>query len=154
MRARPVAAAREAQRAARRARARLGAPAGRPALTHAPRCAGLPVTAETCPHYLTFAGEDVPAGATAFKCAPPLRGAANREALWAALAGGGLDSVASDHSPAPPALKLAGEGDFVRAWGGIAGALSGWVRVRGRLVPACPVSGSAISAAGGCSPAA
>jgi len=102
---------------------RLGAPAGRPALTHAPRCAGLPVTAETCPHYLTFAGEDVPAGATAFKCAPPLRSAANREALWAALADGGLDSVASDHSPAPPALKLTGEGDFVRAWGGIAGAL-------------------------------
>ncbi len=79
------------------------------------------MTAETCPHYLTFAAEDVPPGATAYKCAPPLRSAANREALWAALDAGGLDSVASDHSPAPPALKLVKEGDFARAWGGIAG---------------------------------
>ena len=83
--------------------------------------AGLPVTAETCPHYLTFAAEDVPAGATALKCAPPLTPGANREALWAALAAGGLDSVATDHSPSLPALKVVEAGDFMRAWGGIAG---------------------------------
>ena len=79
------------------------------------------MTAETCPHYLTFAAEDVPAGATALKCAPPLTPAANREALWAALAAGGLDQVATDHSPSLPALKMVEEGNFMRAWGGIAG---------------------------------
>jgi allantoinase len=79
---------------------------------------GLPITAETCPHYLTFAAEDVPDGATELKCAPPIREARHREALWNALARGTLDLVASDHSPAPPALKC--PGDFTRAWGGIA----------------------------------
>ncbi len=84
------------------------------------RAAGARVTAETCPHYLTLAAEEVPDGATAFKCAPPIRAAANRERLWAALAGGGLDLVASDHSPCPPALKRPADGDFLAAWGGIA----------------------------------
>jgi allantoinase len=79
---------------------------------------GITITAETCPHYLTFAAEDVPDGATEFKCAPPIREARHREALWKALARGTLDLVASDHSPAPPALKC--PGDFTRAWGGIA----------------------------------
>lgn len=85
------------------------------------RAEGLPLTAETCPHYLTFAAADVPAGATVFKCAPPIRDASHREALWGALAAGTLDLVASDHSPCPPELKAPGDGDFPAAWGGIAG---------------------------------
>ena len=81
---------------------------------------GLPITVETCPHYLTFAAEDIPDGATAYKCAPPIRERENRERLWRGLGDGTIDLVASDHSPAPPALKCLGAGDFVRAWGGIA----------------------------------
>ena len=80
---------------------------------------GVPVTIETCPHYLWFAAEDVPDGATEFKCAPPIRGAANREALWGALADGIIDLVATDHSPCPPGLKRRGEGGWDRAWGGV-----------------------------------
>ena len=87
---------------------------------HHARQEGLPVTAETCPHYLHFAAEDVPDGATEFKCAPPIREAANREDLWTALGAGWIDLVATDHSPAPPEMKLRATGDFVRAWGGIA----------------------------------
>jgi allantoinase len=79
---------------------------------------GVAITAETCPHYLTFAAEDIPDGATEFKCAPPIREARHREALWNGLGAGTLDLVATDHSPAPPALKC--PGDFIRAWGGIA----------------------------------
>ncbi len=90
------------------------------AVIAAARAEGLPVSAETCPHYLTFDGDAVPAGATAYKCAPPLRGAAQREALWAALADGTLQMVATDHSPCPPSLKRLAEGDFFAAWGGIA----------------------------------
>lgn len=81
---------------------------------------GLPVTAETCPHYLTFSSEDIPWGGTAFKCAPPLREPEHREALWAGLADGTLDLVASDHSPSPPAGKHLDDGRFDIAWGGIA----------------------------------
>jgi allantoinase len=80
----------------------------------------LPVTVETCPHYLTFSAEDIADGATAFKCAPPIRDRDNREELWAALGRGDIDLVATDHSPAPPALKGIETGDFMRAWGGIA----------------------------------
>ena len=82
------------------------------------RAAWVPITGETCPHYLTFAAEEIPDGATEFKCAPPIRGATHREALWEGLASGALDLIATDHSPAPAALKPAG--DFNRAWGGIA----------------------------------
>ena len=78
----------------------------------------VPITAETCPHYLTFAAGEIPAGATTFKCAPPIRDATHRAALWHGLASGALDVIATDHSPAPPALKT--PGDFSRAWGGIA----------------------------------
>lgn len=85
------------------------------------RAEGLPLTAETCPHYLHFAAEAIPDGATPFKCAPPIRDAANREALWRALAEGVLDLVASDHSPCSPGLKAIEAGDFVAAWGGVAG---------------------------------
>ncbi|HSG39849.1 MAG TPA: allantoinase AllB [Thermoanaerobaculia bacterium] len=77
----------------------------------------LPITAETCPHYLTFAAEEIPDGAVAFKCAPPIRSRENRERLWEALRDGLLNLVATDHSPAPPELKA---GDFRGAWGGIA----------------------------------
>jgi allantoinase len=82
------------------------------------KAAGTRVTAETCPHYLTFASPQVPAGATEFKCAPPIREEAHRTALRAAVRSGVLDLVASDHSPSPPAMKC--RGDFQRAWGGIA----------------------------------
>ena len=85
-----------------------------------PTC-GLPITAETCPHYLHFSAEAIPDGATPFKCAPPIRDAANREALWRALAEGVLELVASDHSPCSPSLKAIELGDFVKAWGGVAG---------------------------------
>ena len=84
------------------------------------RAAGERISAETCPHYLTLAAEEIPPGATQFKCCPPIRDATNRDALWAGLASGVIESIVSDHSPATPALKLAGDGDFGAAWGGIA----------------------------------
>lgn len=80
---------------------------------------GVRVTAETCPHYLTFAAEEVPDGATVFKCAPPIREEQHREALWRGLADGVLQLVASDHSPCPPDMKHLDSGSFARAWGGI-----------------------------------
>ncbi len=83
------------------------------------RSEGLPVTAETCPHYLFFAAEEIPEGATEFKCAPPIRERENRERLWAALGQGIIGMVVSDHSPSPPELKLKESGDFSAAWGGI-----------------------------------
>jgi allantoinase len=87
-------------------------------LIRAARAKGLPLTVETCPHYLTFAAEEIPDGAVEFKCAPPIRGAGEREALWQALTSGEIDLVASDHSPCPPRMK-ATNGDFFAAWGGI-----------------------------------
>jgi allantoinase len=83
------------------------------------RAAGLPLSAETCPHYLAFASEDVADGDTRFKCAPPIREGRHRDALWRGLFDGTLDLVASDHSPCPPELKTTD--DFARDWGGIAG---------------------------------
>ncbi len=80
---------------------------------------GLPITVETCPHYLTFAAEEVADGATAYKCAPPIRDASHRERLWRGLADGLIDLIASDHSPCPPAMKLLEAGRFDQAWGGI-----------------------------------
>ncbi|WP_394846665.1 allantoinase AllB [Pendulispora brunnea] len=102
------------------------------------RDASLPVSAETCPHYLSFAAEEVPDGATSYKCAPPIRERENREVLWDALREGLLDQVVTDHSPAPADLKCVGSGDFMRAWGGIASLQLGlpavWsgARARGR----------------------
>jgi allantoinase len=81
---------------------------------------GVPVTVETCTQYLHFAAEEIPDGATEFKCAPPIRGRENREGLWRALAAGVIDLVATDHSPCPPAMKRREEGRWDRAWGGIA----------------------------------
>ncbi|MEU6710762.1 allantoinase AllB [Nonomuraea sp. NPDC046802] len=83
----------------------------------AARARGVAVTAETCPHYLTLTAERVPQGATAFKCCPPIRGAANRDLLWDGLAAGVLSCVVSDHSPSTADLKVP---DFATAWGGIA----------------------------------
>ena len=90
------------------------------ALIGAAQAAGVDVSAETCPHYLYFAAEEVPAGHTEFKCCPPVRYAPNREALWRALEAGVIGGVVSDHSPCTPALKRLDEGDFRTAWGGIA----------------------------------
>ncbi|HEU5474620.1 MAG TPA: allantoinase AllB [Actinophytocola sp.] len=104
---------------------------------------GVAVTAETCPHYLTFAAEEVPDGATQFKCCPPIREADNRELLWRGLAGGVLDCVVSDHSPCPAELKRFDVGDFGLAWGGIAGLQVGlpavWTAARQRGVPLADV---------------
>jgi allantoinase len=93
--------------------------AGSLAIVRAARARGLPITVETCPHYLTFAAEDIPDGATDHKCAPPIRDRAERELLWRALLDGQIDLVASDHSPCPPIMKET-KGDFFAAWGGIA----------------------------------
>ncbi len=83
------------------------------------RAEGLPLTVETCPHYLSFAAEDISDGATEFKCCPPIRERENQERLWDALGDNLIDMVVSDHSPCPPEMKLQEEGDFMRAWGGI-----------------------------------
>jgi allantoinase len=83
------------------------------------RARGLPITCETCPHYLTFAADEIATGATEYKCAPPIRDARERDALWQGLLRGEIDQVVSDHSPAPPEVK-GGGGDFFAAWGGIA----------------------------------
>jgi allantoinase len=83
------------------------------------RAGGVSITAETCPHYLTFAAEEIRDGATEFKCCPPIREQENREQLWQALGDGTLDMVVSDHSPCPPQMKLQDSGNFLQAWGGI-----------------------------------
>ena len=100
------------------------------------RRGGQAVSVETCPHYLTFAAEDIPDGATEFKCAPPIREAAQREQLWQALFAGDIDLVVSDHSPCPPAMKERQRGEWMRAWGGIASLELGlsvmWTEARRR----------------------
>ena len=98
------------------------------------------VTVETCPHYLTFAAEEIPDGATEYKCAPPIRERNNREKLWDALREGLIDQVVTDHSPSTATLKCSGSGDFMKAWGGISslqlGLAAVWTeaRARGRTV--------------------
>lgn len=89
-------------------------------LIQAAKASGLPLTAETCPHYLCLHAEDIPDGATNYKCAPPIRERDNCDKLWQALREGVLDAVVSDHSPCTPALKKLDVGDFMQAWGGIA----------------------------------
>src|SRR5215813_2396740 len=90
-----------------------------PALRNA-KAAGEKFTVETCPHYLYFAAEDIPAGATEYKCCPPIRESENREQLWKALEDGTIDLIVSDHSPCSEPLKLRESGNFLEAWGGIA----------------------------------
>jgi allantoinase len=85
----------------------------------AAKASGAKLTVETCPHYLHFAAEDIPDGATEFKCCPPVRERENQEQLWEALREGTIDMVVSDHSPCPPEMKLRENGDFMKAWGGI-----------------------------------
>jgi len=109
------------------------------------RQAGLPITVETCPHYLTIAEEQIPDGATRFKCCPPIRDEANRDALWQALTDGDIDIVVTDHSPATVELKTRGNGDFQLAWGGIAGLQLGlsavWTEASRRGIPLATVLG-------------
>jgi len=97
------------------------------------RAEGLPITVETCPHYLCLVAEQIPDGAFEYKCAPPIRGEQNRQRLWEALEEGVIDFVISDHSPCTPGLKTGGFGE---AWGGIAslslGLLSVWTEARSR----------------------
>nr|MDT0656615.1 allantoinase AllB [Micromonospora sp. DSM 115978] len=105
-------------------------------LITAARADGVRVTVETCPHYLALTAEAVPDGGTQFKCCPPIRDGANRDALWAALAAGDIDCVVSDHSPCVPELKRLDTGDFAAAWGGIASVQLGlpviWTEARRR----------------------
>jgi allantoinase len=89
-------------------------------LLHAAKSEGLPVSVETCPHYLHFASEQIPDGQTLFKCAPPIRSRENREKLWQGLRECAIDLVATDHSPCPPEMKKLSERNFRTAWGGIA----------------------------------
>jgi len=100
------------------------------------RKSGLRITAETCPHYLTFAAEEIPDGATQYKCCPPIRETANRDLLWEGLRDGLIDLVVSDHSPSTVDLKLLDTGDFGAAWGGIASLQVGlpavWTQARER----------------------
>jgi allantoinase len=97
---------------------------------------GVRITAETCPHYLTLTAEEIPEGATQFKCCPPIREAANRERLWDGLADGTIDCIVSDHSPCTPELKRLELGDFAEAWGGISSLQIGlpvvWTEARRR----------------------
>jgi allantoinase len=135
--------------AARRTGARvhivhLSAAGALPGLAAA-RAEGVRVTVETCPHYLTLAAERVPAGGTQFKCCPPIRDEANRDALWAGLADGTIDAVVSDHSPCPAAMKELESGDFGAAWGGISSLQLGlalvWTEARRRGHPLGDVVG-------------
>ena len=89
-------------------------------ILRAAKAEGLAVTVETCPHYLHFAAEEIADGATLTKCAPPVRNATNREALWQGLRDGVIDMVVTDHSPCPPEMKGMEAGRFDAAWGGIA----------------------------------
>lgn len=97
----------------------LSSAAALPMLREA-KAEGLPLSVETCPHYLHLEAEGIVDGATEFKCAPPIRGHANREALWQGLRDGTIDLIATDHSPCPPAMKHKEDGRFNVAWGGIA----------------------------------
>jgi allantoinase len=106
---------------------------------------GVRLTAETCPHYLALTAEEIGDGATAFKCSPPVREAANRELLWDGLTAGTLDFIASDHSPCPAAMKELGGGDFGAAWGGISSLQLGlpvvWTEARRRGISLSQVVG-------------
>lgn len=97
---------------------------------------GVKLTVETCPHFLTLTAEEVPDGATEFKCCPPIREAANQDDLWEGLADGTIDCIVSDHSPSTIELKVKETGDFAAAWGGISSLQLGlpaiWTEARRR----------------------
>jgi allantoinase len=99
---------------------------------------GLDLTVETCPHYLTLLSEEIPNGATAFKCCPPVREVGNRELLWEGLIDGTIDFIVSDHSPSTLDLKDLDNGDFGVAWGGVSSLQLGlaliWTEARRRGV--------------------
>ncbi|MDV8001481.1 allantoinase AllB [Rhodococcus sp. IEGM 1408] len=105
-------------------------------LIRAAKAEGLPLTVETCPHYLSLFSEEIQPGATHYKCCPPIRDAGNREGLWEGLRDGTIDIVVSDHSPCVPELKRFDTGDFGQAWGGIASVQLGlpiiWSEARRR----------------------
>jgi len=88
-------------------------------MVKAAKAEGLPLTVETCHHYLSLAAEEVPVRATQYKCCPPIRGRSNKEELWEAVKMGVIDMLVSDHSPCTPDLKRPGQSDFMAAWGGI-----------------------------------
>lgn len=106
---------------------------------------GVRLTVETCPHYLTLTAEDVPAGATTFKCCPPIRERANQDLLWQGLREGAIDAVVTDHSPSTADLKELDSGDFGRAWGGVASLQLGlsvtWTAARERGIALADVVG-------------
>jgi allantoinase len=108
------------------------------------RSQGLPLTVETCPHYLVFDSESIAAGMTQFKCAPPIRPKANKEKLWQALMDGDIDMIVSDHSPCTPPLKKLSTGDFFDAWGGISGLQLSlpavWTEMERRKIPVSLIS--------------
>ena len=114
-------------------------------LVAAAKADGVRLTVETCPHYLVLAAEDVPDGATQFKCCPPIRDEANRDALWQGLRDGVIDCVVSDHSPCTKEAKRLDVGNFGLAWGGIASVQLGlpavWTAARTRGVPLTAVVG-------------
>lgn len=105
---------------------------------------GLPLTVETCPHYLCFAAETIPDASPQFKCCPPIRDAGNREELWSALRAGIIDTIVSDHSPATAEEKNRGDGDLQQAWGGVSGLQVGFSAIaqeaRRRNIPLTSVS--------------
>ncbi|MCB0581076.1 MAG: allantoinase AllB [Phaeodactylibacter sp.] len=107
-----------------------------PAIAEA-RKRGLPLTVETCPHYLYFHADAIPDGQPLYKCAPPIRERANNEALIAGIKAGAIGFLASDHSPAPPGIKELDSGNLMKAWGGIAGLQfllpASWTALRGHL---------------------
>ncbi|MCT9819371.1 allantoinase AllB [Microbacterium sp. W1N] len=105
----------------------------------AAKAEGIALTVETCPHYLAIVAEDIPDGASEFKCCPPIREAANQDLLWQGVVDGTIDAIVSDHSPSTVERKRAGDGDFGLAWGGISGLQVGlsavWTEARTRGIP-------------------
>ncbi|GAA3036707.1 allantoinase AllB [Microbacterium dextranolyticum] len=105
----------------------------------AAKAEGVDLTVETCPHYLTITAEEIPDGASEFKCCPPIREAGNQDLLWQGIVDGTIDAIVSDHSPSTVERKRAGSGDFGLAWGGISGLQVGlsavWTEARRRGIP-------------------
>jgi len=108
-------------------------------LVKSAKAKGLPLTVETCFHYLCLTASDIPDGHPEFKCCPPIRSGGNREELWKALLDGTIDFVVSDHSPSIAELKCLDSGDIMKAWGGIGGLGLGlsllWTEARKRGIP-------------------